>query len=323
MKRSPIRNALSIVLALVLLGAIAWYLWRHPGVWQLLTNISVAEAACLILLRVIFLGVNGLFLKAFAAKFAIQLVTVEWFGLPFVTTMGNYLTPFSGGMLARATYLKMRHEFPYAQFATLLAANYLVLLWLTGVVGAALSLALADDVPAAVPVGAGLLILASGITLVVALPPFRLPPQNRLFRIANTALDGWYLIRSDGRFLLTLIGYGVLSLILNAAAFWLAFRALSSVISAVAAVLVSLSTVFSTLLNVTPGNFGIREGFISLTSELLGTGVGYGLLVALLIRASTLASAFTLGPLFSFWLAGRLGERTLRPPDRSAHSELS
>lgn len=119
----------------------------------------------------------------------------------------------------------------------------------------------------------------------------------------NQALIGWQTVRDDHRLMWQLVVLTIVSLLLNAAAFWLAYWALQVKISAPAALMISFSTVFSALTTVTPGNFGIREAFISFMSEMVGVGVGTGLLVALLIRGSTLVSAFTLGPLFSAVLA--------------------
>lgn len=130
------RRLLSIGILLVAGCGIAWYLKSNRDLLRALTHVSLTKACWLMALRVMFLTMNGLFLRTFAGKFRVRLKPVEWFGLAFVTTMGNYITPFSGGLVARAAYLKGRHRFPYAQFATLLTSNYLVAFWVIGAVGA-------------------------------------------------------------------------------------------------------------------------------------------------------------------------------------------
>jgi len=69
------------------------------------------------------------------------------------------------------------------------------------------------------------------------------------------------------------------------------------------------------LIYITPGNLGVQEIIISITSGFLGTGLGKGLLVALLIRATTLIPVFSLGMIYSILLAndlkGKSGSETI------------
>ena len=305
-KRKHKPQWLTLLIFIAALLGIALYLNANPDLIELLGNILWWQAILLIVLRLLFLGLNGYFLKIFARLFNVKLAVWEWFGLAFVTTMGNYLTPFSGGMLVRATYLKVRHAFPYAQFISLLAASYLLTFWVAGVLGLVAVLQLG-----AVTGGETLLliffaVLVTAVTLIFFLPTFKLPSQWRIIKIVNEMLVGWGKIRTNSGLLLRLGSINLVSMLLNGLAFWLAFHALDISVSFPKALLISLSAVFSVVLTITPGNLGIREAIIGLTGELIGIGVGEGLIVALLIRASTLVSAFTLGPLFSYRLTREL-----------------
>ena len=119
-------QVLSILVLVAVICIIGLYLKSNNELLRPILNISLVNALLLIVLTVMLIGMNGLFLKVFAAKFGMGLYFWEWFGLAMITTMGNYLTPFSGGLVARATYLKHRHAFPYAKFLTLITANYLI-----------------------------------------------------------------------------------------------------------------------------------------------------------------------------------------------------
>jgi len=133
--RSPKQNWLTLIVIIVVFLGIGIYLNGNRDLFVLLTNISWPLALMMVLLRLLFVGLNGYYLKLFAQTFDIHLRFREWFGLAFMTTMGNYLTPLSGGMVARATYLKLRHAFPYTQFLSLLTASYLIIFWVAGVLG--------------------------------------------------------------------------------------------------------------------------------------------------------------------------------------------
>jgi uncharacterized membrane protein YbhN (UPF0104 family) len=302
-KTERLRLLLVVVLLLLSLAGISFYLLNNRQLLELLANLSWPTAIILVILRLLFIGLNGLFLKLFAARLNVYLAWYEWSGLPFVTSMGNYLTPLSGGMLARAAYLKNRHSFSYTHFTTVLAANYLIIYWvaaLTGLIASPLLLSQAA--------GGWLLVIFFaltwiGISVILLMPLPQITLENRLGRLLSQAVTGWQIVRQDKRLIGQLVVVTVVSMLLNAASFWVAYQALNVPVSPAAVLIISLSTVFAVPVTLTPGNFGIQEAFVSLTSEVVGHGVGTGLLVALLIRAGTLVSAFTLGPLFSVLLA--------------------
>jgi uncharacterized membrane protein YbhN (UPF0104 family) len=319
------RGYWSIVVLVLVGAAIALYLNSQRQLLAAFQNVSLSAVIYLIALRLLFLVTNGLFLREFASKFGVRLVLKEWFGLSAVTTMGNYITPFSGGLIARAAYLKYRYAFPYAQFATVLASSYLVMFWVVGVVGVLTLVTFAGTAPLfwqMVPLFAAVVMAISAL---VVLPPVELPWNNRLTRIINTSLEGWALVKNDRLLLTRLVVYTLINVLLNGLSFWMAYKLLGSPISFATALLVSLLAVFSILINVTPGNLGIQEAVISLSSGLLGAGAGQGLLAALLIRAATLALAFTLGPVFSVLLTRELTAHQLASmpsaPDTEQASE--
>lgn len=312
-----LKNVVPLLVAILILVGISIYILANPELLDLLLNLSMETAVILILLRLIFLALNGVFLKLYAAKLGVHLRIREWVGLPFMTTMGNYLTPLSGGMLARAAYLKSRHALPFTHFATLLAANYLLTFWVATFVGLILSITLINQTDTMWLLVAFFAVVWVGITGVLFLPIPQLSGKHRLIRMLNQAIEGWMEIKRDYRLLGTLIVLTMASVLLNGFTFWFAYRALNITASIQTALLVSLSAVFSVIITVTPGNFGIREAFVSLTSEIIGTGVGEGLLVALLIRASTIVPAFTLGPLFALILT-----RELHPVDTNSSETM-
>jgi uncharacterized membrane protein YbhN (UPF0104 family) len=303
MKANKVRSALAIALLLLCVVGIGFYLRANQDLVALLTNLSWQTAVLLVILRFLFVALNGLFLKLFAAKLNVHLNWREWIGLPFITTMGNYLTPLSGGMLARAAYLKNRHALSYTHFATLLAANYLITFWVSVLAGLVTMPFLWRQANAPWLLLLFLGICWAGLSVILLAPVPRFLSIKRPFRLLNQALVGWRIVKSDRSLMWRLVSLAIASLLLNAAAFWLSYRTLQIPVSWGTAVMVSLATVFSTLTTITPGNFGIREAFVSFISEIVGAGIGGGLLVALFIRGTTLISAFTLGPLFSVVLA--------------------
>jgi uncharacterized membrane protein YbhN (UPF0104 family) len=296
-----------VVGTLIIIAAIATIYYYNPQLLEPLNGINLLLLLCLIISRIFFHMTNGLILREVASKFHIILTRREWFGLPFVTSMGNYITPFSGGMIARASYLKYRHNFPYARFVSVLGASFMIFFWVAGM-AALITLLLFFERSAIywqLIFFFGAVVLS--ISMVVIFPSVKLPGNNRLSTLINISLEGWDFIKSDLSLLAKLALYTVANILINGISFWLAFVALYGFSLSYGTIfLISLFSTFSILVRITPGNLGVFESIVSLSSGILGVGVGLGLMVSLLIRAASLIPIFTLGPVFSFVLTREL-----------------
>ena len=300
------RQVLSVLVFLAVVCVIGLYLKSNDDLLRPILNISLANTLWLIALTMMLIGMNGLFLKAFAIKFGVDLYFLEWFGLAMITTMGNYLTPFSGGLVARATYLKHRHAFSYTKFLTLITANYLVVFWVIGMAGVPTMIIFYNSSRFFWQLTLLFASLIAAISGLVMGRMVKMPGNNRLTKLINTMLDGWDLIKNDKSLLIKLITFSFINITLNGFLFLVAYNATGYTVHFTTALLISLLSAFSLLVKITPGNFGIQEAIISLSSEMVGAGAGIGLLVSLLIRAASLIPAFTLGPIFSFLLTRKL-----------------
>jgi len=309
------RSVASLSLLLVACGAIYSYLSANREPLHLLRNISFAQAALLVTLRILYMGTYGLFLKISTAKFHIRLDAREWFGLPFITSLGNQLTPFAGGVIVRAVYLKRRHALPYATFTSLLAANHVMTVWAAGLTGLLTCMLFSDLGPWRWAMTVFFSLVVGMITLIVSLPRFSLPGHGRFIRTANSVLEGWSLVKGDRTLLVRAALIALAGIVLNGLSFRLAYLAIGVMVRPQAAVILSLLPFFLVFLAITPGNLGVQEIVISLTSALLGGGVGKGLMVALLIRAATLIPACVLGVVFGLSLYRDPGSSRAGPPD--------
>lgn len=292
---------------LFFLGAlIFYYLFKHPETFAPLKNLTFAYALLLISLRAVLLLVNGLLLKDSVLFFRVKLSPKEWIGLSFVTALGNYLTPFSGGMVAKAGYLKRIHDLPLTKFAVLLASYYLIVFFGVAVVGFVDSLFImgsSAQLQWQVPVFFGC--VAAGVVALVILPLPLISSNRRLLRKIGEALEGWKLIRNDRPLILRFAGYTFLNIFTNGLLFFIAYKSLGADILFSHALMISLIAVFSLLVNITPANLGVQEAVVSIASGGLGQGIGEGLVVVLLIRAATMLLVFTLGPVFVLVLGNR------------------
>jgi uncharacterized protein (TIRG00374 family) len=267
-----------------------------------MSNLTLFNIALLASSRLAIFATNGLFLRTSARKFNISLRFNEWFGLAAVTTMGNYITPFSGGLIVRATYLKKKYNMPYALFTSILASNYIVMFWVIAVLGLLLLLLIEQTWSNHWPITLFLGSIAISISLVLIFPERHVPWANRVGRFLNTILEGWYIVKRDHALLFQMLLLSLLTIILNGLSFWVAYWALGLKISLLVAFLLGMIAAFSIFVNLTPGSLGIQEAMVSLSAALLGSSAREGLLVVLLIRAVTVLCAFILGPLYGYIL---------------------
>ena len=291
----------SLAILTILIASLTLYLWQRRELLTSLENISLLDIVILSCLHFLILLMNGLFIKFSVAKFRVKLTSKEWFGLSATTAMSNYITPFSGGLFIRATYLKSRHGLQLSHFAALLAANYLVNFWVISLTGCIACLFLHKTTSTSV------LITFFSVTLIVTsiftlFPTITLPNKHKIFVKLNALLDGWKVIKSDKKLLFTLALITASTISLNAASFWYANHALNFKISYLAALLISLTSSFSVVIKLTPANLGIYETIITVTTSILGYDAAKGLTCAIIIRGTSFIPIFLFGTIFFFLL---------------------
>jgi uncharacterized membrane protein YbhN (UPF0104 family) len=323
MKRISTKSIISVSILLLTCCGIVYYLSLHWELLNSLWNISLTQVVILIILRTLYTSTYGLFLKISIAKLQIRLKPREWFGLPFITTMGNQLTPFAGGVIMRAMYLKHRHSLSYTQFATLLFANHLITFWVAGCIGMLTCVFSPHLGRARWILIIFFSIMVVVIAIIVSLPPHSLSGQNRVIKTINNFFEGWAILKEDKTLLIQITFIVFIGVMLNGLSFGVAFYAIDLNALPQTVLLVSLLPFFLILIYITPGNLGVQEIIISITSGFVGTGLGKGLLVALLIRATTLIPVFSLGMIYSLLLANDLSNYQPSPSVSNRSNNLA
>lgn len=311
-----VKTIMTLALFLVAAAGIGLYLKHHPELIGHVREISPWNMIFLFLMSVVTLAVNGLYLRIFTKKFNIHLKLKEWFGLASVTAMGNYLTPFSGGLLARAAYLKRRYDFPYVHFLAMLAANYMIAFTVISVTGIVTMLTMAGTASYSWLILFFFLATLLTILLVSLVPSMPIGSDHRLLRLVRSALEGLDVIRRDGVLSRKLIALTFFNVAVGGLLFFVVFASIGYAVPFAVALLIYLLTSFTLLINITPGNLGVQEAAASLAAAILGAGADVGLLASLIVRAVAILAAFTLGPIFSYLLSKELiATRGVPPSD--------
>ena len=154
------------------------------------------------LLALIFfmIVVNGYMSALWYRIFGLRLTVSEWFGLSVVTTFGNFITPFRGGSVSTAVYLKQRYGFAYSSFVGILAALSIIVFWVNSLV-CLVSLFFIYFTHGYFSQVSTLMFGAAFLTLtavVLVAPTVKEPSSRWLARFAR-AINGWHEIRSHRR----------------------------------------------------------------------------------------------------------------------------
>lgn len=307
-KRRPLRAIIPYALGIASIGALIFYLWRS----HLLDGIDFQTirwnyVGIALLSEIIVFALRGMILALFAGAAGIRLRVFEWFGLSVASQVSNLMVPVSGGMMARAGYLKLRYGLPVSHFSALFAASYLIIFLVSGVSGLILILISALTAGQTVPWIAGvlLMLMATGPAVILVLPLERLPlpKEGRVMNWIHAALSGWKEIRTDTPLLAKQVIIVTLLQLMQAVSLYASLYALGIIVPFDRTLLMGVLTNLTNFVRITPGALGVRESITALAAQFVGFRAAEGLAAALVIRLVDWAIAFSAGPIFMIVLA--------------------
>lgn len=281
----------------------AVYFYQNIEEFRHLKIVNIAYLIPLCLLSILFLITNGLVLKYLLEPFKVRLEFKEWFGLSVINTMGNYLTPFRGGAVAKAVYLKTKHQFSYSYFLSTLAGVYIIVFLVNSFVGIFTMLALYQfsGIFNVLIFIIFLSIFLSLLTIIIFSPSFKETKYPFLNKFINV-LNGWHLIKNNKK-VITVIGLiSLINVAIMVLMMFLEFRVFGLEISFLSVLFLSIVSTLGLFVSITPGALGIKEAIVAFTATVINIPVSQVLAVSILDRAIGLVIIFILGPIFSYIL---------------------
>lgn len=276
-------------------GYVAQALWRERAELSHALSLSVSALVLLMLLHGVAHAQRTLEFTYMLRRLQVQEPFVDGFWLTAAGYLLNHL-PLNAGLVMRAALLKQDHGLPYTSYVSLTMVNALV----NVAVGALVGLAAA---------GVGWLgersdprllvflsVLACGSLLSLCLPRTWAPTgRGFIARRLRTLLDGLVLIRGNGGGLALLALLAVSRLASSSARIWICFGALKASISLSGVVLLGWGSVLFSLVNITPGNLGLRELALSVVAAELGSSQFIGMAATSMDRVVLLAYILLVG----------------------------
>ena len=302
MKINRFKRSVSIFVIIITFLLLFHYLRNDFNKFKDIHIFTFIPFVYLFILATISLINNGLLLKYIIKPFNLKLNPKEWFGLSVLTTLGNYITPFSGGAIFRATYLKKKYNFPYSSFISTLGGIYLIAFLMSSIVG------LISIIFFSFLYGESNLYLTILFTFLVTflismlLIPFRFNNTNNNFlNKFIKILNGWNKIR-ESRIIKPIILLNLINLIILALMIFFEFKIFGVKITFLQALFLSVTSNISVLIGITPSSLGIRETLVAFSANIIGIPIHQSLIVVLLDRAIFLIIISILGPLFIYLL---------------------
>ena len=307
-RRSLLARIIPYVLGVAAIAALLFYLWRSHLLEGLdFQTIRWNFVGIALLSEIGAFALRGMILALFVGAAGIRLRVYEWFGLSIASQVSNLMVPVSGGMMARAGYLKVRHGLPVSHFSALFAASYLIIFLVSGISGLILILISALTAQQSVPWIAGLIlvVMAAGPAVILVLPLERLPlpKEGRIMNWIHAALSGWKEIRTDTPLLAKQVLIVTLLQVVQAFSLYASLIALGISVPFDRTLLMGVLTNLTSFVRITPGALGVRESVTALSAQFVGFRATEGLAAALVIRLVDWAIAFSVGPIFMIVLA--------------------
>lgn len=228
----------------------------------------------------------------------------------------NYL-PLSTGSATRAVALNRKHDLPYASYLSALVISALVNAQVAAAVGFAVCLVELPLRGQHTTVVALFGIAAVGGGLVLLAPTSRVPRGDGwLSTQVKQVIEGLRLIRGRGG-LLVLGAYSLAKLCFNTTRLWLCFRTLGMPVPLGHAALFGSSAVMISVINLVPGNLGLRELLVGVLSAAMGFSATMGMAAASLDRTAILTYTFVAGlPCLIVLRRAFKKESLANPPER-------
>jgi uncharacterized membrane protein YbhN (UPF0104 family) len=207
-------------------------------------------------------------------EFGAELTFIESIGLAAVNSLANLL-PFSAGLIAKAVYLKERHQLAYSQFIVSTLALQLTFVSTSGLLGLVvmlvLELVVREQTTPLVYLGFFLMSISS---LILMLPLDARIKPSRLKKFITPIWDGWRILRRNPLLVMRLVVVQLLMSVAFAWRLWAAFKTLSHPVMIAQCLLFSSASVLSHFISITPSGLGVREAIVAALSSMLGFDLG-------------------------------------------------
>jgi uncharacterized membrane protein YbhN (UPF0104 family) len=270
------------------------YYFKHREDFYLITSVSMSALVVISSLFIVISLCFGLQLKILMNHYNLDIGFLECYGLSRTSSFINLLLPFGGGASFKAVYLKKLLKLRYSSFIASMAIANIIKIMIFALAAVFLVM----------PLG-GVLSAVSIVTFSASLLFILLGHKLKKLDItsagyAKKVIDEWQKIKKDRGTITKLVCLSLFVFAVTSLSVYLSFRAFSVDISVRAGGTIAAFTTITGLLNLVPGNLGIREALFIMISRAYGIELNESVHAAALGRLMQIIWTFILASFFRY-----------------------
>lgn len=263
--------------------------------------------------------INSYLSVSLIQHFGLKLSWREWLPLGFVNSLSNLIFPAKTGTMVKAVYLKKKYNFAITRNFSLLLfttfITYLNLFFLTGVLLFFVYLfseKSVSDINELIPNSLipffDLLMMsmfvttAIGIAILLTMRFVRLCEYSfqgvipkRIMKLTVSLIEGSIQLSSTPLVVVRIFICTSLNYFIRFGMLYCGFLAVNIQLSISQLIFINLFFSLQSIISFLPGNIGIQEVLLTISSGIIGASFSDGLIVAAIIRVTSLAEIFLFG----------------------------
>ncbi len=297
------RKIISFITYLTFIILTVFFFVSNKEGFRKISGIPLYYIVIMFILAFLTLYINGIKINLLTKFYNIKLNLKEYFGLSVITTMGNYIIPARGGAYLRAVYLKKKHNLSYLKFISTFGAILVISFFtisLIGLISIMIFTKNFNPFDSLLKSLFSIIFIINAILLFISIKLKEL--KNKFLNYIVRTINEWERIRNKKRLVVNLIMLDIILVMLMAGRMLITFHILNSGISFFQGIIMGSLILILTLINITPGNIGIKEAVIIFSTKITNTQENTLILVALLDRITTIIPVFILGVIFTYIL---------------------
>lgn len=293
---------------------LAYAIYKYWDEFRILTTISPSLAIVVLFFGFVWNTTLALILRAALKPFHVHMGVVECIGVNYAACFCNIFVPLSN-VGVRGLYLKRVHNLGLNVFAVAMVGPVVIELFVYAMGGLFALLLLSHQTELTNLLKLFFLVVIAAAIAAIFVPsaklPLWLPFRDRVLGF----IGDWKKLSSNGRVLAEIVVLTVINFIAAAALYSVAANAAAVSSDGVASTVVAALSEFSYVIRVTPAGLGTFEGSVAVAGQIVGYTLAQSLVVATLVRLTSVFWYLLLGPLY--W------RQLIRPRDDSARVDLA
>ena len=310
-----LKKLFSVLFLAVIAAAGIIYYFTHREDFYLITSVSMGALVAISALFIVISLCFGLQLKIIMNHYNLDIGFLECYGLSRTSSFINLLLPFGGGMSFKAIYLKKLLKLRYSSFIASMAIANIIKIMIFALAAVILVIPL-GGILSAVSI---ITFSASSLFLLLGhkLKKLDITSAGHVIKVVNE----WQKIKGDRRTITKLVCLSLFFFAATSFSIYLSFRAFSVDIPLRAGGTIAAFTTITGLLNLVPGNLGIREALFIAISRTYGIDINESVHAAALGRLVQIIWTFILASSFKYNFSRKTADTLTRSFQRKGRSE--